>query len=135
MWQFHLESDITGDATMRRHRRVRFGRGSVRRHRQDVRQHDRELQVRVPARVQAIREEELGFRKKIRLGDSIPDCGGNSSIRIGLACAYHVLVDIFAESLLVANPNLCEDVDECGDNGICGIDSECQVRVHVGMDL
>ena len=56
-----------GDATMRRHRRVRFRRGSMHRQRPDVRQHHREFQVRVPARVQAIREEELGFRMTIGL--------------------------------------------------------------------
>ena len=36
-----------------------------------------------------------------------------------------------AESLplIVTNPNVCEDVNECGEDGICGIDSECQVRM------
>ena len=103
---------------MRRHRRVRLGRGSVHRHRQDVCQHDRELQVRVPARVQEIREVEFGF---------------------WLSGDYHDLVIRFSiltkqkvrfESPLEANPNVCEDVNECGDNGICGIDSECQVCLH-----
>ena len=75
--------------------------------------------MRVPARVQEIRDDGHGFgiiKENASSRDSV------IQFRIASTSAETL-------PLIVTNPNVCEDVNECGEDGICGIDSECQVRM------
>ena len=75
--------------------------------------------MRVPARVQEIGDGGHGF------GIIWENASSQDSV------IQFLIAGTSAESLplIVTNPNVCEDVNECGEDGICGIDSECQVRM------